>query len=243
MKIIISSFCLFCFTYLQSQNLYVKSVTEQSGVPEMIARLTRAKSEQWITANNSKKETQVMSSTQTEYQSKEGVVLINTNEPKCVVISNTELAEDSVLNNVLIANLTIAKTDESEKILGKECKKTVLSYKVANRIQPNLFMNCVMTLWVCESLNSAALLQNDWRYIKMNALDKALQNIKGIVLKSETLVKENNMVSTTKVVEMNEKPIADDVFQVNMKFCKKSMNLKTYNEHLEFENRKATGWH
>jgi len=219
MKIIISSFCLFCFTYLQSQNLYVKSVTEQSGVPEMIARLTRAKSEQWITANNSKKE----------------------------LIFNRSIPDDpSVYYRmlyVLIANLTIAKTDESEKILGKECKKTVLSYKVANRIQPNLFMNCVMTLWVCESLNSAALLQNDWRYIKMNALDKALQNIKGIVLKSETLVKENNMVSTTKVVEMNEKPIADDVFQVNMKFCKKSMNLKTYNEHLEFENRKATGWH
>lgn len=227
---------------LFAQSLYVKSETEMEGVPAMVAKMSKGTTETWMKPGKTKTKTKLMTYTQTQYNTGEGVVILSTTDPKCVKISKHELSEDSIINNVYTSDVIVKKTNETKTILGYTCTKTIITYKAANKEREEIKMSYEMTLWVCSSLNFANNSAAGLESTKRNSLGVALQQVEGFVLRSETLVLENNMKIVVTATAISEKTIPDVEFEPTVGACDKSMSLKEYNAYLKKMNSKPTGW-
>jgi len=243
MKSYLIVFCLAFSTGLVAQSLYVKSETETKGLPAMVAKMSKSSSEVWMKPGKTKTKTKLMAYTQTQYSTSEGVTILNTADPKCVIISKQELAEDSILNNVYTTDVVVKKTQESRVILGYTCYKTIMTYKAANSEREGVKLTYEMLLWVCPDLKWGNAQAGGLESSKRNSLSVALQRLEGFVLHSETLVKENNMKVIVSTTAISEKSIPDSEFEVAASACKKFLNLKEYNAYLKKQNIKPTGWY
>jgi len=226
-----------------AQSLYVKSETEMEGVPAMVAKMSKGTTETWMKPGKTKTKTQLMTYTQTHYNTGEGVVILNTADPKCVKISKHELSEDSIINTVYTSEVVVKKTNETKNILGYPCTKTIVTYKAANNERDGVKMSYEMTLWVSTSLKSPNYSSTGLECTKRNSLNAALQQVDGFVLRSETLVKENNMKIIVDVKAISEKTIADVEFEPTVGACDKFLNLREFNAYLKKQNTKPTGWY
>jgi hypothetical protein len=225
-----------------AQSLYVKSETEMEGVPAMIAKMSKGTTETWMKPGKTKSKTKLMTYTQTQYNSGEGIIILNTTDPKCVKISKHELSEDSIINNVYTSDVVVKKTNETKTILGYPCTKTIVTYKAANNQRDAVKMSYEMTLWVCTSLKFSNTPSAGLESTKRNSVSVALQQVEGFVLRSETLVKENNMKIIVTATAISEKTIADVEFEPTVGACDKFLNLREYNAYLKKQNTKPTGW-
>lgn len=225
-----------------AQSLYVKSETEMEGMPAMIAKMSKGTTETWMKPGKLKTKTKLMSYTQTQYNTGEGVIILSTVDPKCVKISKHELAGDSVINNVYTSDVVVKKTNETKTILGYPCTKTIVTYKAANNERDAVKMSYEMTLWVCTSLKFSNNPSVGLESTKRNSLSVALQQIEGFVLRSESLVKENNMKIIVTATSISEKTIDDVEFEPTVGACDKFMSLREYNAYLKKQNTKPTGW-
>jgi Domain of unknown function (DUF4412) len=229
-------------TRLFAQSLYVKSETEMEGVPAMVAKMSKGTTETWMKPGKTKTKTKLMTYTQTQYNTDEGVVILSTVDPKCVKISKRELSEDSIINNVYTSDVIVKKTNETKTILGYTCTKTIITYKAANNERDAVKMSYEMTLWICTALNFANNPTAGFESTKRNSLSVALQQVEGFVLRSETLVRENNMKIIVTATAISEKTIADVEFEPTVGACDKFMSLREYNAFLKKQNIKPTGW-
>ena len=225
-----------------AQSLYVKSETEMEGVPAMIAKMSKGTTETWMKPGKTKTKTKLMTYTQTQYNTGEGVIILSTTDPKCVKISKHELSEDSIINNVYTSDVVVKKTNETKTILGYPCTKTIVTYKAANNERDAVKMSYEMTLWVCTSLKFSNNPSVGLESTKRNSLSVALQQIEGFVLRSESLVKENNMKIIVTATAISEKTINDVEFEPTVGACDKFMSLREYNAYLKKQNTKPTGW-
>ncbi len=225
-----------------AQSLYVKSETEMEGVPAMIAKMSKGTTETWMKPGKTKTKTKLMTYTQTQYNTGEGVIILSTTDPKCVKISKHELSEDSIINNVYTSDVVVIKTNETKTILGYPCTKTIVTYKAANNERDAVKMSYEMTLWVCTSLKFSNNPSVGLESTKRNSLSVALQQIEGFVLRSESLVKENNMKIIVTATAISEKTINDVEFEPTVGACDKFMSLREYNAYLKKQNTKPTGW-
>ncbi len=225
-----------------SQSLYVKTETEMEGLPAMIAKMSKSSTETWMKPGKSKTRTKLMTYTQTQYNTENEVLILNTADPKCVKITKHELTEDSIINNVYTSEVVVKKTNETKSILGYPCTKTIITYKAANNERDGIKMSYEMTLWVCTSLKFSNTQSAVLETTKRNSLGVALQQMEGFVLRSETLVKENNMKIIVSATSVSEKTIDDGEFEPKAGACDKFMSLREYNTFLKKQNNKPTGW-
>ena len=63
---------------------------------------------------------------------------------------------------------------------------------------------------------------------KRNSLSVAIASLNSFPLITETLMKSNRLRTINTVVEVNTKEINPGVFLVDMKHCKKSLNMREY---------------
>ncbi|HQQ95348.1 MAG TPA: hypothetical protein PLQ93_12385 [Bacteroidia bacterium] len=226
-----------------AQGLYYKSVTEMEGVPAMLAKMSKSTSETWCKKGKLKVLTHTPSVSQTQYMDGKTVTIINSNEPTCVLFSQSALLKDSVFSSVYISKVRVEQSSETRKILGYTCSKTILHYQAAQKENKSATTNCEMWVWSCKDLKLPVEALNKPEILQRNSLSEAMMNIEGFVLCSETIMKDSQMKTVTKVTEIQTRDIPDSEFVPGKGLCENPMGLPEYNAYLIRQSKTPTGWH
>ena len=239
----ISAFFLFLFLTKIStaQSLSYKSESTIEGMPAMVVKMSKTSSTVYCKNTKTKTVTKTMSYTQTQINEEDKVTIINTSEPTCVVITKTDLQEDSLVNTMYVQDVKITKSAETKKISGYTCTKTTITYKIANTDAKGSSFESEMIIWCTQEIKLPQQ-QNSLEITKQNALTKAMRSLDGFPIQTENIMKSNGMKTIVTVSDVSTKDLDDSVFKIDSKACKKPMSIKEYNQYLLKQNRKPTGW-
>lgn len=210
---------------IEAQNLYCKSETEIKGLPSFIAKSAKGTTYAYYTPFKWKTETSTMNSTQVNYVDESGAIVLNDigTDKNCGRFTKEEMLSDSLDTDVITTDVLIKKTDETKKVLGYLCKKVIITYKVAQTIP----LECEMILWCTDEIKYPHISHLP-EINKRNSLSVAIASLNSFPLITETLMKSNRLRTINTVVEINTKEINPGVFLVDMKHCKKSLNMREY---------------
>lgn len=210
---------------IKAQNLYCKSETEIKGLPSFIAKNAKGTTYAYYTPSKWKTETSTMNSTQVNYVDENGAIVLNDigTDKNCGRFTKEEMLIDSLDTDMIITEVLITKTDETKRVLGYLCKKVIITYKIAQTIP----LECEMILWCTDEIkypNISHLPEIN----KRNSLSVAIGSLNSFPLITETLMKSNRLRTINTVVEINTKEINPGVFLMDMKHCKKPLNMREY---------------
>lgn len=168
---------------------------------------------------------------------------------KVTVITKEEKSEDmcgegtreemkSIMNEgskTEYKDLKVEKTNKTETIMGYECKKVIIKYKISVM---GFDMKMENVLWYTDKIN----LGNDLSTGDVNSMGvsnayiDAVKALGGVVLKQESYA-NGTLTATTKTVQFEKKDIADAVFVIDTKGCKKMLTLKEHKDKIDEKNR------
>ena len=228
-----------------AQSLFVKTESSVEGMPAMVAKLSKSSSTSFYKDNRVKTEIKTMMFSQVQITETDKVTIFNSAETNCAIITKAELLEDSLENDVYATEVQIEKTNETKKILGYDCVKTIIRYKVANTDSKVVGLESEMTFWTTTAVIIPKTKQPMPELMKKNALTVAIQSVEGFPMQIETWMKANGVKTIGTVTEINTKDIKESEFELDSKKCKKTMNLKEYKKYLlkkKLESQRYTGY-
>jgi len=130
-------------------------------------------------------------------------------------------------------DLTIEKSDKTEKILGYQCKKCIISCKAEVPIT-KAEMLIEQEIWYSEELYQKGFQIQDPKDLGVtNPLVQAVSDLKGFVLKSK--IKQSFGSVEYTVTQIEKDPLQDPIISLEQatKECKKMRTLKEYNDEVQ----------
>jgi len=131
-------------------------------------------------------------------------------------------------------DLKVEKTNKTETILGYECKKAIIKYKIAVM---GFEMKMENVLWYTDKISLGNdISTGDASNIGVsNAYVDAVKALGGITLKQESN-SNGTSLAVMKVMQIEKKEIAESVFAIDAKDCKKMLTLKEQKDKIEERN-------
>jgi hypothetical protein len=141
---------------------------------------------------------------------------------------NTETAGTTTYKD-----LKIEKSDKTEKILGYQCKKCIITCKAEVPITKAEMM-IEQEIWYSEELYEKGFQIQDPKDLGVtNPLVQAVADLKGFVLKSK--IKQSYGSVEYSVTQIEKDPVQDPIMPLEQaaKDCKKMRTLKEHNEEVQ----------
>ncbi len=216
---------LLIFTGLHAQDLYLEAETEIKG-SALMALAGKSSTKMYIKNDHTKSETRALGSTIVEITQKDTVCVYT--DGLCGVFTREELENDGLGDEITYKNVIVTHTDDTRKILGYNCKKTVVNYTVHRGVD----LKCETVLWHTSEISppdNSHLPQSQ----KQNDYLAALKSLKGVPLLTENTMKLNGLTTIARVTKISTAALDDEVFERNPKGCKKPKNLSEYKKELK----------
>jgi hypothetical protein len=223
---------LLLYGHCNGQYLVIKSTTETQGMPEILNKMGKSFSVIYTKKGMIKTETTVMKTLQTNLIEKDKITV--TNPDLCGIFTKEELLTNGLNDDVEYKDVTVTKTEETENILGFNCKKAILNFKIV-RSGEHEYESIVWYTTEIQQPDNSDLPQ----LTKPNDFTRAMSSLGGVVLHTQLLMKSTNVTTLTRVTEISTNKIDDSVFMVNEKLCKKPKNLQDYKKELKKREHRA----
>jgi hypothetical protein len=212
------------------QNFYFKSETNIEGGLAILSSMVKSSMTFYQKDNQIKTVTTMFKNTQEVICDENKLAITNERAPKCAIFTRAQLLLDSLENDMNTTDVRVEKTTETEKLLGYNCLKTIIRYKIDGYEYQGNF-------WCTKEITAPKPDVKPLEYTKRNALFIATQELDGFPLKTETIMFSTNMKTITLVTEVNTKDIDYSVFALAGNRCKKPYNLEEYKAELLRQKR------
>ncbi len=133
------------------------------------------------------------------------------------------------LNAYNPTDVKVVKTKEERTILEQVCQKAIITYKVKIG---GISSKYIMEVWhtTAKDIPSVTMSYGSIEEISSNELTDALKELGGVILYIETTMSMLTMELKTKMecVKFEVKPITDQMVELDLSKCSRTMNYKEY---------------